>query len=105
MSVAIWSSVALGVALGLVNAAASYALWRLARGRKQSMFMTIIFGGMGVRMLVLLALIALVLVFAPVSRGAFVGAFFTTFAVGLIAEVIMLQRRASSPSLSTPSNG
>ena len=102
MSVAIWTSVALGVALALTNAAASYALWRTARSRKQGAFVTLVLGGMVVRMMVVLALMALVLVFAPISRGAFTGAFFTAFAVATAAEVYFLQRRAASPAPPAP---
>ncbi len=96
MHTAIWTSIVLGVALGLANAAASFLSYRLARSKPQGTFMVIVFGGMVARMFVVLALLALVIIFVPISQGAFVGAFFATFAVATIAEAIHLQRRASS---------
>ncbi len=63
--------------------------------------MTIVFGGMVARMVVVLAMLALVIVFVSVSRVAFVGGFFATFAIATIAEIILLQRRASSPASSS----
>ena len=101
MEAAIWTSVVLGVALGLTNAAASFLLYRVARNKPHGAFMTIVFGGMVARMMVVLALLALVIVFLPVSRLAFIGAFFVTFTVAMTAEVILLQRRASPPASSS----
>lgn len=97
MEAAIWTSVVLGVALGLANAAASFLLYRVARNKSHGTFMAIVLGGMVARMFAVLALLALVIVFLPVSRVAFIGAFFATFAVAMTAEIILLQRRASPP--------
>lgn len=105
MSAAVWTSAALGVALGLANAAAGYALRRMAGGRKQATGIKIVLGGMVVRMGVVLVLMALVLVLVPVSRGVFVAAFFTTFAVALGAEIFLLQRRPETPAPLTPADG
>ena len=98
MEAAFWTSIVLGVTLGLANVAAGYLCFRLARTRPHTTFIMIVFGGMVGRMIVVLALLALVIVFLPISRSAFVGAFFTTFAVATIAEVILLQRKASLPA-------
>ena len=101
MEAAIWTSVVLGVALGLTNAAASFLLYRVARNKPHGAFMAIVFGGMVARMMVVLALLALVIVFLPVNRLAFIGAFFGAFTVAMTAEVILLQRRASPPASSS----
>jgi len=98
MEAATWTSVVLGVALGLANAAASFLLYRVARNKPHGTFMAIVFGGMVARMFAVLALLALVIVFLPVSRVAFIGAFFTTFAVAMTAEIILLQRLGSPPA-------
>ena len=42
MEAAIWTSVVLGVALGLVNAAASFLLYRVARNKSHGTFMAIV---------------------------------------------------------------
>ena len=101
MEAALWTSVVLGVALGLANAAASFLLYRVARNKPHGAFMAIVFGGMVARMMVVLALLALVIVFLPVNRLAFIGAFFGAFTVAMTAEVILLQRRASPPASSS----
>ena len=101
MEAALWTSIVLGVALGLANAAASFLLYRVARNKPQGAFMAIVFGGMVARMFAVLALLALAIVFLPVSRVAFIGAFFATFAVAMTAEIILLQRWAQPPASSS----
>lgn len=95
----VWTSALLGIALGAANAAASYALYRVAGGKPQKAFFTIVLGGMVARLLGVLALAALILVMLPVSRTAFVGAFFAAFAVGTAVELLLIQRRASRAQL------
>jgi len=95
----VWTSALFGVALGAANAAASYALYRVAGGTPQKTFYTVVLGGMVARLAVVLALAALVLVALPVSRSAFVGAFFAAFAAGTAVEVLLIQRRASRAQL------
>ncbi len=89
----LWTSLLLGVLLGAANAAASLLLVRVARGRPQTTFFVIVFGGMFARMTLLLTLFAAVLAWAPVHRGAFVGALGATLVVGLTAEVLLMLRR------------
>ena len=88
----LWLGVVLGTLLGALNAAASLALVRLARGRAQVAFAKIVLGGMSVRLLVLLAAVSAVLVALPVHTTAFVGSLFVTFVAGLAAELLLLQR-------------
>lgn len=91
----VWTSALLGITLGVANAAASYALYRVAGGKPQTTFFTIVLGGMVARLMVVLAIAALILVMMPVHRVAFVGAFFAAFAVGTAVEILLIQRRAS----------
>jgi hypothetical protein len=88
------TSVLLGAALGVANAAGSVWLVRVARGRSQRAFMTIVFGGMAARMTALLAAVAAILVAVPVDRPAFVVSLGCTIALGLAAEVYLFTRGA-----------
>lgn len=90
-----WSA-ALGAALGLGYALATAATHRLAY-RFPARFVEIALGGLGVRLLFTLALVAIALVAVPLHRGAFVGAFAAVFAVGLAREVAALARHRHEP--------
>ena len=94
MPSALWTSGLLGVALGAANAAASYVLWRMGRGRRQQAFLTIVFGGLVARLVAVTAVAALVLVGLPVHRLAFVGGLLAMFTAGTAAEVLLIQRHA-----------
>jgi hypothetical protein len=98
-----WTSALLGVALGVANAAAAYALYRTGRGRAQRAFLKIVFGGMVVRLLGATAAVGLVLLYLPVDRLAFAGGFLAAFAAGTAAEVLLIQRHgARGPSFAPP---
>lgn len=96
------ASMLLGTALGAANAAASIALYRVARSRPPQVFMAIVLGGMLLRMMVLLTALTLILAFVPVARGALVGAFGVTFVLGLIGEVAFVLSRPAPPSAGRP---
>ncbi|MDX1420885.1 MAG: hypothetical protein R3181_13040 [Rubricoccaceae bacterium] len=91
----LWTSVFAGVALGALNAAAAYALYRVGRQRAPKAFLSIVFGGMVARLLVVTAAIGLVLLLLPVDRLAFTGGFLVAFSLGTAAEVAILQRHAA----------
>ena len=86
-------SVALGMGFGLLDLASSVLTTRWARRHTGHAFFVIALGGLTARMMTTLAGVVLVLAFAPVNSGAFVLAFFTTFAAGLGLEVFWLLRR------------
>ncbi len=50
-----------------------------------------------VRLLVATAAVGVVLVALPVHRLAFTGGFLAAFAVGTVAEVLLIQRHAARP--------
>lgn len=94
-----WSAV-LGAALGLGYALATAATHRLAY-RFPARFVEIALGGLGLRLLFTLALVAAVLATVPLHRGAFVGTFAAVFAVGLVREVTALARPWHEPPSSS----
>ena len=87
------ASLLLGALLGAANAVA--AVWTANRatafGPDQAL--RLVLGGMVARMGLLLAAVALVLVFVPVHRGAFVGGLGLLFVAGMIAEVALVLTR------------
>jgi hypothetical protein len=97
MPVALWTSALAGVALGVANSAAAYALYRAGRGRPQKAFLVIVLGGMAARLLAATAVVGLALLYLPVDRLAFAGGFLAAFAAGTAAEVLLIQRHAARP--------
>ena len=84
---AFWLSVALGLGLGALYVGTSFLANRYAVRQEQRRFMVIVLGGMLVRILVALVLVALALLLLPVKPGPFIGCFFIVFVIGLVGEV------------------
>ncbi len=81
-----------GIFLGLSYAVAGYLMNRRAELSPEK-FMLWVAGGMAVRMFVALAVIAVVLVVAPVDTTVFLGSFLTLFVLGVISEIVVGYRR------------
>lgn len=96
MGVTFWASLVVGIGLGAANGALSVVIARLALTRPQKAFLAIVLGGMAVRMVALLVIVALVLLFVPVQVGPFVGGLLVAFMLGLVAEARFLMKRAQS---------
>lgn len=93
----IWLSVGLGAGIGFLYAIASYANARFAAGfRTHSRFMAVFFGGMLLRMMAALALVAFVIVFVPVHVPVFIAAFLAAFLIGLVTEVAKIHQEATA---------
>lgn len=99
-----WLGLGLGISIGVTYIAASVLTHRWAARRAAKQFLTIVLGGMIVRMIVALALVGGIAALAPVHIPSFIGAFFATFVIGLIIEVVLLHRRGtpSAPAESSP---
>ena len=87
-----WPSLGVGLGIGLLYHVASYLTYRRAARYEDGRFLKIFLGGLAIRMLVVLVLVALILVAAPVHRAAFVGSFLTALLIGIFAEVVRLHR-------------
>jgi hypothetical protein len=97
----------LGGSIGLANAAASYGLYRLARGRADRAFYAIVLLGMLGRMGVALVLVTAVVMLLPVHLFAFISALLASVGSGLAVETFLIHRdsatsagRAASPRTS-----
>lgn len=97
-----WTSLVLGVSLALANAIASFLILRFAREKPYRTFISIVLGGMVMRMMVVLVLIAVVLITGRVSKIPFVASFFATFILASAVEVASILKgaltRAHPPS-------
>jgi hypothetical protein len=93
---AFWLGLGLGSGIGLLHGLVSYVANRFAMRQNQRLFMLIVIGGMLVRMLVALSLVALVLLILPVDQVAFIGSFFGVFVIGLIGEVWSVLRHLAA---------
>jgi hypothetical protein len=82
----------LGGAIGVANAAASYGLYRLARGHEDKTFYAIVLLGMLGRMGTALVLVAGIIGFLPVHLFAFIGALLVSVGAGLAIETFLIYR-------------
>ena len=82
----------LGSAIGVGNALLSYGLYRIARGRPDKTFYSVVLLGLLGRLGLALVLVALILVFVPVHFYAFIGALLVSVAGGLAVETLLVYR-------------
>ncbi len=82
----------LGGGIGLLNATASYGLYRLVRGRSDKTFYAVVLLGLLGRLGIALLLVALVLMLVPVHFFAFTGALLVSVVVGLVTETLLIHR-------------
>lgn len=89
-----WLGIGLGLGVAGLHAAARRLVHHLARrASRQRTFLVVELGGLGGRMLLVLGAVAVVLLFAPVHRAAFVGTVAVALVVGLLMEVRTMARR------------
>lgn len=93
----VWLGLAVGIGIGLANAAVSIVLYRIARKRPARSFYRIAFGGMTARMGAVLLAVVLVVALVPVHIPAFIGALLVVFVIGLAAEITVMARRPADP--------
>ena len=98
MSEGILISAIAGVGLAVAYSAAATLLGRIAMKSSRRTFMMIVMGGMVARMFVALIILALVLVFAPIHKTAFLLGFFVVFVIGLTYEILTLHRQQQAAS-------
>ena len=82
-----------GAALGTLNAVASYGLVRRAQGKPQPVFLRIVFGGLLVRMTIVVLATLLLLMLTTLQPAGFVAGLLVTFVAGTVLEGISLLHR------------
>ena len=76
-----------------VNALTGYLLFEYAVDKESTMFTKVVFGGLTVRMLVLMLLIAVVIVRHMVVVNDFVLSFFAFYCIYVIVEILGYQKK------------
>lgn len=89
--------VVLGGSLALANGLLSFRTLRQAAHVPVRQFAALVFKGMGLRMLLVLVVVALVLWQVPVHLQAFVWTLVAGLVLGLVLEVWMLMRTLTTP--------
>lgn len=90
-----WMGVLAGGGLGVAYGVASLLMNRWAlRFDAHRAFMIVSLGGLVVRLLGALVVVALTLLFTSIPVTSFVGAFFIIFVLGLALEITILHRAA-----------
>lgn len=88
-------AVAAGALLSTVNVLLGYASIRYAFDRSYSTFLKAVLGGMGLRMLMMLGMLAGLIVFAGLEPVALASSVLGFYAVYLVMEIVYIQRKVS----------
>ena len=92
----IWFGALAGLSIGGLYTLSSYLTIRIALGKSDRIFMTLVLGGLAVRLFVTMLILALILALVPVNRTALVAGFFISFIAGLIVEIRLLHSRQAA---------
>lgn len=92
------ASLLLGAALGLAHAVAGLGVARLARGRADERYATVVLAGTALRLFLAVIAVLVVLLLVPVHTAGFIAGLGGTFVVGLVTEVLLVLRRPSAPA-------
>ena len=77
----------------IVNAVTGYLLFEYAVDKESAVFTKVVFGGLTVRMLVLMLLIAVVIIRGMVVVNDFVLSFFAFYCIYVIVEILGYQKK------------
>ncbi|HMT11211.1 MAG TPA: hypothetical protein PKA39_06260 [Ignavibacteria bacterium] len=86
-------SFAAGYAISLLNALLGYKLNTMAFGKPTKSFMMLVFGGMGIRLLIVMLILLIILVYSPLDSMSLVGSVFFFYTVFIILEIYFLQKQ------------
>ncbi len=88
-------SVICGFLVSLINAMVGYKLNEMALNRSVKSFMIVIFGGMGIRILVMVILLLVLLKIAGLDEVSLVGSAFLFYLIFLTLEILYFHTRQS----------
>ena len=92
-----WFSAVLGSGIGGIYVLLVFLSLRLAVRRSKHSFITVILGGMGIRLFLAVTAIVIIIALVPVDQVVFLTAFLGVFLIGLTIEVVILFRQKGSP--------
>lgn len=85
-------SFAAGYGISLLNALIGYKLNTMAFGKPTKSFMVLVFGGMGIRLLIVMLILLIILVYSPLDSMSLVGSVFFFYTIFIILEIYFLQK-------------
>lgn len=88
-----YSAVFLSWVMVVINAVAGYLLFEYAFEKESSVFTKVVFGGLVVRMLILMMAVAVVLVGKIVDTNDFVYSLFAFYCIYVIIEILGYQKK------------
>ena len=89
----ILTAVIAGALLSTVNIAVGYAAIEYAFNRSMTTFMQVVVGGMGVRLLVALAVMMFLITVARLHVAALTASMFSFYTVYLVLEILFIQKK------------
>jgi hypothetical protein len=85
-------SIALGFLISLINALIGYCLSIKAFGRSVKSFMVMVFGGMGIRLLIVMIFLLLILQFTTMDALSLTGSVFFFYTIFISLEIYFLHK-------------
>jgi len=85
-------SFAAGYGISLLNALIGYKLNTMAFGKPTKSFMVLVFGGMGIRLLIVMLILLIILVYSSLDSMSLVGSVFFFYTIFIILEIYFLQK-------------
>ncbi len=89
----IWAGLASGIGLALVNGAIAWMTIRWTWNSRPQLFVKAFLGGMALRLVLVAAVSAILLLVTPIHPGYFGAGLGTTYILVLIAEIVAVLRR------------
>ena len=89
----IWAGLACGIGLALVNGAIAWITIRWTWDSRPQLFVKVFLGGMALRLVLVAAVSAILLLVTSIHPGYFVAGLGTTYILVLIAEIVAVVRR------------
>jgi hypothetical protein len=88
-------SFAAGYGISLLNALIGYKLNTMAFARPTKSFMVLVFGGMGIRLLIVMMILLVILVYTNLDSMSLVASVFFFYTLFIILEIYFLQKLQS----------
>lgn len=93
-----------GYLIGLVNALIGYKMNEAAFNKPVKVFMALVFGGMGIRIMIIGFSIFMLLYFAKLDEYSLIGSVFVFYVVFLILEITYLHKKQQQVKVSLQSS-
>jgi len=89
-----------GYLIGLVNALIGYRMNEAAFNKSVKVFMVMVFGGMGLRIMIIGFSIFMLLYFAKPDEYSLIGSVFVFYVIFLVLEILYLHKKQQSAKVS-----